>query len=102
LRTLFVLVTIFGVWLGVQVKWIRDRHAATRAIFGEGSEQFGDTPAAPWPIRLLGEVGISSFGQAEAQAAGYSTERIRSLFPEATIQEERSRFEEEESPFGDK
>jgi len=28
LRTLFVLVTVFCIWLGVQVKWIGDRHEA--------------------------------------------------------------------------
>ena len=28
LRTLFVLLTLFGVWLGMQVKWVRDRREA--------------------------------------------------------------------------
>jgi len=34
LRTLFVVLTILGVWLGVQVKWIKDRHAAKLLLKG--------------------------------------------------------------------
>ena len=27
LRTLFVVVTVFGIWLGYEMNWIRERHA---------------------------------------------------------------------------
>ena len=58
LRTFFVLLTVFGVWLGVQVKWIRDRHQAL------GEKHYGRVFAgiprqAPWSIRILGESGYA-------------------------------------------
>src|ERR1051325_1994022 len=76
LRTLFMLVTILGVWLGVQVKWIRGRHEAIahhKLLNGEivryakwpvHSNLIFIRPAevakAPWSIRILGETGINT------------------------------------------
>ena len=56
LRTFFVLVTIFGVWLGVQVKWIKDRRAflVDHPIHGYMPEP----PAAPGLLWLFGEEGV--------------------------------------------
>src|SRR5712671_3365606 len=67
LRTFFVVLTIFGVWLGVQVKWIRDRHAAIE-LHHCGAYRTGHEPVethfitpkdAPLSIRVLGEPGIA-------------------------------------------
>ncbi len=41
LRTGFVLLTLFCVWLGVQVKWIHDRHEALHKL-----------SARQWPVRI--------------------------------------------------
>jgi hypothetical protein len=32
LRTVFILMTILGIWLGIQVKWLRDRQEARKWI----------------------------------------------------------------------
>ena len=36
LRTFFILITIFGVWLGVQAKWVRDRREARVWVLERG------------------------------------------------------------------
>jgi len=47
LRTVLVLLTLFCVWLGVQVKWIRDRHDVL-ARYPKTSDSA--CPSAPWSI----------------------------------------------------
>src|SRR5262245_51555998 len=78
LRTFFVVLTILGVWLGVQVKWIRDRHAALEWVEAVNSRPISTAPGAdwvsmevryqwtnelvvpaPWQIRMLGEDGVA-------------------------------------------
>lgn len=71
LGTLFLAVTVLCVWLGVQTKWIRDRQEARRwlekhdckfysNVDVDPSDPFGVEPKdAPWPIRILGEEGVS-------------------------------------------
>jgi len=88
LRTLFVLVAVLGVflgWLGVQVKWIRDRHEALSWVlkqnglyseWRDGADRqtrHGDTSLpmivarsdesrqlrAPWALRMLGEPSVT-------------------------------------------
>ncbi len=59
LRTLFVVVTVLGCWLGYQVNWIRERHSL---IVGYGDEETViacpvEPGTAPWSLRLLGERG---------------------------------------------
>ena len=91
LRTFFVLLTMFGVWLGVQVKWIRDRREFVRkhAFVLEVREVdvFEGGVDAPWSIRILGEPGhgliwvwedFQNFKNIERQARG--------LFPEASVE----------------
>ena len=111
LRTLFVLLTVFGVWLGVQVKWIRDRHAALAWIatsgyswvvpYGFSAEDFVAKPApddpcytrAPWSIRMLHESGIaririyrSESGETfDYQSVDEKLRELKRLFPEADI-----------------
>ena len=72
LRTLFVVVTIFGVWLGWQLKWIRERReflAAEAAMFV--AHKLGYTSAfsaeyvsyrPPWPLGFFGETGYPHVG----------------------------------------
>ena len=92
---MFVLLTLFGVWLGVQVKWIRDRHEFKRAhpeFFQHAAVwQAYATVQAPWSIRLLGETGIGQVEidydyeeelKPELQAV---KQRAKSLFPEAAV-----------------
>jgi hypothetical protein len=61
LRGLFVLVTILGVflgWLGVQVKWIRDRHEALEWVRQHEHPmafQAVEPKPMPWSLRMFGE-----------------------------------------------
>src|SRR5689334_19564886 len=60
LRTLFVLVTLLSIFLGfvgVQIKWIHDRHTAeawVRRHHALGASSVVTAPA-PWSIRVFGE-----------------------------------------------
>ena len=81
LRTFFVLLTLLGVWLGVQVKWIRDRHRAMEGADMSGHPDPYMTPA-PWSLRLFGELGITGISVERDQVLYYQT-----LFPEASVVE---------------
>jgi len=94
LRTFFVAVTIFGVWLAVQVKWIRDRHEAAkdRPELYVDCISVGPAPATPpWSLRLLGAPGYGWVYVHVADEAHLSEDDrrreqlARSLFPEAEI-----------------
>ena len=88
LRTAFVLLTLSGIWLGVQVKWIRDR----REVLGEHDYGlvFAGVPHkhAPWSIRILGEPG---YGLVRAHTDPSNTDEdnrriereLKRLYPEA-------------------
>ena len=113
LRTLFVLVTVLGVflgWLGVQLKWIRDRHAAIEwvesinrrvlilsslpntmrwELGGTGIKRY-PWNNAPWGLRLLGEAGVSVFSINSERVtpndrALKRLPELRRLFPEAQV-----------------
>ena len=66
LTTMLVVVTLLGVWLGVQMKWIKDRHQAIARIRAECTLdlEFSDpshlpqSSPAPWSVRMLGERGV--------------------------------------------
>lgn len=87
LRTFFVLLTVFGVWLGVQLKWIRDRH--------EAADRFGfyllDEAAAPWSLRIFAERGYEAIGVLvdDPDHPTADEQRIKreleQLFPEADV-----------------
>jgi len=103
LRTFFVVLTIFCVWLGVQVKWIRDRHdfllkhEAVRAQLlrvRDAPKVASGHEVAPGWLWLLGEKGTSAIvvymrlgefgGQpGEGEAREKEVEAARQLFPEA-------------------
>lgn len=100
LRTLFVLLTVLGVWVGVQMNWLRERREARAWIEKNGGVVLDHVPhdfsiaggkpqrwdparvRAPWPIRLLGgePVGFVVFHDAKGQSA-----RLSKIFPEAKI-----------------
>jgi len=92
LRTLFVLVTLMGTflgWLGVQLKWMRDREAT----FNHGSSFVGfEGNLAPWSIRLLGAPGFRDIYllvddvEHLTDAERANRKRAASLFPEAEVQ----------------
>ena len=117
LRTLFVVLTVFCVWLGVQVKWIRDRREAREWIEAQGGalleeegravtiEDVGygssrtigmskvSDPArmAPLSIRLFGAKSVLYIYL--PQSAGASNDKrseLKGLFPESEIRETTS------------
>src|SRR5262249_2090428 len=94
LRTFFVLLTIFGVWLGVQVKWMRDRQQAVEHYSTRGVVLFwpalpANIQKAPWPIRLLGEkAAISRMAFLRGVTDG-ECNRLQRLFPEAWVKDLR-------------
>ena len=81
IRTLFLVLTVFGIWLGVQVKWIKDRRDFLR-----GNVRFSapGTALAPWAIRVLGEPGYAQvwIGPYDPDV-DQSQAKARKLFPEA-------------------
>ena len=136
LRTLFVLLTLFGIWLGIQVKWVRDRQAARLWVHEHGFiiadiahsaslvppngptvspylnllqsdpspswrshrtlvrpvvEQTAPTGNLPWSLKMLGEepaelIVIVSDGRKLSEEERQYVERLKRLFPEASLQ----------------
>lgn len=106
LRSLLVVVSMFGLlcgWLTYHIRWIQQRHAAFNqfgTICGHERDRYTDPPfsdhgtargvsvSPPWSLRLLGETGIATIvlcvddKPANEQDAA---QRIKSLFPEATV-----------------
>src|ERR1051325_4626005 len=85
LRTLLALMTLFCVWLGVQVKWSRDRH---EALAHEHVCRIGLCyRPAPWSIRILGERGYEQlFIYHVAASDARHAKVMESLFPEARVE----------------
>ena len=117
LRTLFVVVTILSLalgWLGVQLKWIHDRHEALRWIadFREralAAESGRVVPPmkgewvsnagvkAPWSLEILGETGVERLEVYQDwlnSDSQYSLDELRSLFPEAEVRAAATRPEQ--------
>jgi len=92
LRTLFVVVTVFGCWLGYQLNWIRQRREFLGGpVPGSGVAHFGhfsawqDRPVdAPWQLRLLGESGCCII-LSDYPRSSDENRRLKALFPEAAI-----------------
>jgi len=100
-----VVVTILGMflgWLGVQVKWIHDRHESLKWIrsqpqYNSSTEKFGGTGRnddrklgrPPWSIRILGEPGMQRilfYAASDSEMNNFDFHpEIRQLFPEAVI-----------------
>ena len=83
LTALFVLITAFGCWLAVQVKWLRDRREAPKNL---GIVVIAKGRSAPWSLRLLGEEGVSTLWVVERDDDPFERRaHVWSLFPEAEI-----------------
>jgi hypothetical protein len=80
LRTMFVVVTLFGVaagWVAYQLNWIRQRHEFVSA---RHSGQFAiGFVKAPWSLRLFGEKEAEFVVSVPKEDIGLA----RELFPEA-------------------
>lgn len=90
LRTFFVLLTLLCIWLGMQVKWIRDRHEALERIYQDSPypERTPGVVSAPWSIRVLGETGLEwvIVTQTGDEIADRERQRrVQRLFPEANV-----------------
>ena len=95
LRTLFVVVTVLGCWLGYQLNWIRERHAVLARQSPGGGTGFWPGPRPGFLLqRLFREPGIGCIVVGEC-VSDAEFNRILSLFPEATVI--RSHNDEDES-----
>ena len=89
LRTILVFLTLSGLWLGVQGKWIKDRRTTLKEFTSRADrlEQIGgNTTSAPWSLLLWREQGISSF-EISNEFSRHERARLQLLFPEARIRE---------------
>ncbi len=94
LRTLFIVVTVAGIWLFPKLKWIMDRNAA-HAWIGTQAEYWDDMPVsqcaqpgkdAPWQLRMFGESGVKVISVvAYPSAADAKQQELERLFPEAHV-----------------
>lgn len=92
LRTLFCLLTIFGVWLGLQVKWLNDRQRARAWLERHASRDYSSNyerrNSAPWQLTIWGEVGEDDLivdDRAIRAGDDWSVHQLRRLFPESKI-----------------
>jgi hypothetical protein len=100
LRTMFVVALLVACGFGYPLNWIRQRHALIEAPERTGVEaEYGvaivpmslratarvETNAAPWPLRWLGERGVSTL-YVRDDMPDPEVARIRALFPEAEIE----------------
>ena len=97
LRTMFVLLTVFGVWLGWEYRVVAERNAVRRFIEDHGGafrtldkNNPAYKPRLPWVRRLLGDEPAAAvllpFDVANSQGLYHhreSMERAQSAFPEA-------------------
>jgi hypothetical protein len=77
-RYVFVLLPLLGLaaaWLGMQAKWIHDRHQSLRNVAATGERP------APWSLRILGEKGVASLDLGDRPEP--ECRRIMRLFPES-------------------
>jgi len=107
LMTLFIVMTVFGLWLGWETKWIRDRHRMLenheaviledqledQIDFAARWASRGMTPAtAPGGMWLIGERGVTELrvyinpcDPKRSPEAHEVSQRARRLFPEAEL-----------------
>jgi len=110
LRTLFVLVTLMAVllaWIGVQLKWIHDRHELSphynrTTVVYKAYHHYDEThpyktapyKTAPWSLRVFGEKGVDEI-EIDRDQSGSAQEserqRLGSLFPESDLVERPKR-----------
>lgn len=98
LLTMFVVVTVFGCWLGWQVnlirqrgherEWLKARHAAIYEVpYGVGLHGAVVFPPAtqhiPWSLWIAGELPVKVIDSPSMTRS--DLERIQRAFPEATV-----------------
>ncbi len=95
LRTLFLVLTVVGCWLGYELNWIRLRHAAlaTGIVETEPFPRFftSQATAAPGHLWLFGETGypdlwIQLSEDDPTQAEEELVAALQELFPESAIE----------------
>lgn len=96
LRTMFVLMALVGAalgWVGVQLKWIRDRNEARAWMDAHdvgGLDLYGWPREAPWSIQIFGEHGTAYFyfytePTRRDQLTESDRRRLLRLFPESNF-----------------
>ena len=90
LRTLFVVVTLFGLlgaWIRSQQKWISDREAALKSADPNyWTPEFNINPTpAPITLRPFGARGISGILIIDMERQPLLKEKLEELFPKAKI-----------------
>ena len=92
LRTLLILLTLFGVWLGVQGKWVRDRQRMLQWLSTKPvTIQYGP---APWPLAISTTKGVKNIlwcytngpSPAERESHRKLQTELENLFPEAKVE----------------
>jgi hypothetical protein len=106
LRSIYILLTIFGLWLGFEVNWLRQRREARRWIelhevsggwsrrnpkdvrldSGIGPVRYGQAVAAPWSLRKFSEPSLAYIHLDKnklSEADIPKIDSLQSLFPEA-------------------
>jgi len=95
LRTLFILVAIFclpAAWIGNQLMWIHERHAALDfreengwSVFMVTGYSIRHMTSAPWQLRIFGERGETGILMPNTDQRPALKQRLAELFPEAKI-----------------
>jgi hypothetical protein len=99
LRTMFVLVTAVALWLGWELRIVRQRRAAVAELRGDPSAQVftvmdyeipfdmnDDMPTVPWLRRFLGDVPVELIRYPAGRNES-DKRRLKTLFPEADVGE---------------
>ena len=90
LRTAFVLLAVLAMpsaWTAYSLHWIAQRHAVLdRKDIGVVRNHFSPRLSAPRVLWLLGETGIQSFHVSAPLYLPAEVDRIKLLFPEATVE----------------
>jgi len=80
LRTLFVIVTLFAVWLGWSLNWNRQRREFLR---DRDAFRVGESVRAPGLLWIFGEDGAENIWLVARKSS--ASDEARRLFPEATV-----------------
>lgn len=89
LRTMFVVVTVFSLWLGWQAKIVRDRREMISDLQRQGIPFFSRTPffkpKIPIWRRWLGDQPIGAAGMRIDRLSSSKLAEFKRLFPEAEL-----------------
>lgn len=89
LRTMFVVVTLFGVWLGYELNWLRQRRWLLGLPGIVVTRNFGDGPVpvtAPGLLWIFGESGYwQIYITTDCSGPGERVQQAEQLFPESKV-----------------